>query len=98
MEIYDMMLDSGLDLALSGGDIAVGEATKQSQTLLLLTNKGEWKQHPTRGVGAVRHLEAGGSAALAREIRSDFTADGMRVERVTVEGTTLNVEAEYEDV
>lgn len=96
MEIYDLLLDDDLDLSLADGDFATGEATKQSQTLLLLTNKGEWKQHPQRGVGVVGYLETGDMSALAREVRSDFTADGMRVENVRVVGTNLNVEAWYE--
>lgn len=96
MEIYDVLLDADLDIEVRGGDFATGEATKQSQTLLLLTNKGEWKQSPKRGVGAVNFLETAERAALAREIRSDFTADGMRVESVELEGTKLSVEAFYE--
>ena len=48
MDIYDILLDSTLDVAIRDGDLATGEATKQSQVLLLLTAKGEWKQHPQR--------------------------------------------------
>lgn len=97
MDIQDILLDDNLDIQLRDGDFAVGEATKQSQTLLLLTNKGEWKQSPARGVGVVNFLETADNAALAREIRSDFTADGMKVLGIKLDGTTLDVEAYYED-
>lgn len=96
MDIYDILLDSTLDVAIRDGDLATGEATKQSQTLLLLTAKGEWKQHPLRGVGVAAWLEGAAASELAREVRSEFSADGMRVDSVKVDGTKLSVEAFYE--
>lgn len=39
----DILLTPQLDLAVAAGDFAQGDCLKQSQTLLLLTNKGEWK-------------------------------------------------------
>lgn len=96
MEIYDLLLDGDLDLALNGGDFAVGESTKQSQTLLLITNKGEWKQHPQRGVGLAAFVETADAASMVREVRSDFTSDGMRVEHISIDQGKLNVEAWYE--
>lgn len=98
MEMYDIMLDPDLDIEIEGGDFAVGESTGQHQTLLLLSAKGEWKQTPARGVGVAVHIEAGDHAALARDIRSDFTADGMVVDSVELDGTNLNVEACYEEI
>ena len=96
MEIYDILLDPALDLAVQGGDLATGESTRQSQVLLLLTAKGEWKQHPQRGVDAASWLETASAPELAREVRSEFSADGMRVDSVKLDGTKLNVEAAYE--
>lgn len=96
MNVHDILLDDNLDIAVEHGDFAVGESTGQHQTLLLLTNKGEWKQSPERGVGAVNFIETANPAELAREIRSDFSADGMYVSDVTVKGTKLDVEAAYE--
>ena len=96
MDIYDILLDSTLDVAIRDGDLATGEATKQSQVLLLLTAKDEWKQHPQRGVDTAAWLEGAAASELAREVRSEFSADGMRVDSVKVDGTKLSVEASYE--
>ena len=59
----DILLTPQFDLAISAGDFTQGECLKQSQTLLLLTNKGEWKQNPAAGVGTGNYLETASTAA-----------------------------------
>ena len=91
----DIALTSELELKVTNGDLAVEENLKQAQQLLLGTNKGEWKQHPTMGVGVVNFLETASMNQLSREIREQFSRDGMRVSGVKITGTTLDVEAEW---
>lgn len=93
--MIDIALTSELALMVANGDLATGECLKQSQQLLLGTNKGEWKQHPIMGVGVVNYLETESAGQLSREIREQFSRDGMRVDSVKIQGTTLYVEAEW---
>ena len=65
----DIALTSELELKVVNGDLAVEENLKQAQQLLLGTNKGEWKQHPTMGVCVVNFLETASMNQLSREIR-----------------------------
>lgn len=91
----NIALTSELELKAANGDLAVEENLKQAQQLLLGTNKGEWKQHPTMGVGVTNYLETAAAGQLSREIREQFSRDGMKVSSVKINGTTLEVEAEW---
>lgn len=91
----DILLTSGYGLDTENGDFRVGDCLKQSQMLLLETSKGEWKQSPEMGVGLVSFLEDYDMTRAAREIREQFSKDGMRVERIRIEGTVLNVDAQW---
>lgn len=94
----DILLDEHLDLEFKSGDFIIGESTGQHQKTLLLSEKGEWKEHPQRGVGARRFLEDHKPDNLAREIRQEFAADGMRVNSVQIkENLEINVEAFYNE-
>ena len=91
----DIHLNDTFEPIVEKGDFAVSPNLKQAQTLLLKTNKGEWKQHSTMGVGVPHFLETFNMSELSREIREQFSQDGMKVNRVQINGTTLNVEAEW---
>lgn len=101
-----ILLDDNLDLKVevvkdSDGlitqGIVVGDTTYQNQILLLHANKGEIKEFPTSGVGVQNYLEDDSSEALAREIRSEFTDDGMTVSSIEINMPQLNIEANYND-
>ena len=47
------------------------------------------------GVGVVNYLETASVNQLSREIREQFSRDGMRVNSVKITGTKLDVEAEW---
>lgn len=91
----DIILTEQYDLATVNGDFAIDDCLKQSQMMLLKTNKGEWKQNPTMGVGVSSYIEQHTPAHLAREIREQFSKDGMQVDNVNISGTTLNVDAKW---
>lgn len=91
----DIYLNDTFEPIVENGDFAVAPNLNQAQALLLQTNKGEWKQHPTMGVGVPNFLETFNMSELSREIREQFSKDGMKVNRVQINGTTLNVETEW---
>ena len=91
----DIALTPDLDMMVADGDLVTEENLKQAQQLLLVTYKGEWKQHPTAGVGVANYLETASAGELSREIREQFSRDGMKVSSVKISGTTLEVEATW---
>ncbi len=91
----DIQLTDELELRVQNGDLVVDDNLKQAQQLLLGTNKGEWKQHPKAGVGIVNFLETASAGELSREIREQFTRDGMKVSSVNIKGENINVEAQW---
>lgn len=91
----DIQLTDSLELHIKNGDLVVDDNLKQAQQLLLGTNKGEWKQNPKAGVGIVNYLETSSVGELSREIREQFTRDGMQVSSVKVAGSQINVDAQW---
>ncbi len=91
----DLLLDDTLDLQIVNGDFVIGESTAQNQKLLILCDKGAFKENPMRGVGARRYLEAEKPDALAREIRQEFSLDGMTVNTIKMNNGIIEVDAFY---
>ena len=97
MEGHDIELDESQNIKTADGDFCVGEATRQNQTLLLLCQKGEFKQHPDKCVGVETYLERSELAGLNREILSQFTSDGMTVSEIKTDLPEIKIEAEYHE-
>ncbi len=92
----DILLASDFDLFISSGDLVIGDATNQHQAILLKAGPGEIKQQPTTGVGMEAFLLDEDKSLLLREIRSQFTKDGMRVSRVSITTNgSLTIDATY---
>ena len=92
----DILLDENLDLLIVDGDFVVGESTAQHQKILMLADKGEFKESPMRGVGALRFLEEARPDNLLREIRQEFTIDGMLIEGIKIDSLSgIQIEANY---
>lgn len=92
----DFLLDDNLDLVIIDGDFVIGESTSQHQKILILADKGEFKDVPMRGVGARRYLEDHTPENLAREIRQEFATDGMTVNKIQIASDlTIQLDANY---
>lgn len=81
------------DIDLQVGDILYAESTGQHQRDILLANKGHYKESPETGVGALEYMNDNEPDRLLRSIRKEFTRDGMKVSKVSLD----NVVAEYEE-
>lgn len=92
---FDILLDEDLDLLFEDGDLVIGESTRQHQQLLLLSEKGEIREYPTRGVGLRSWILDDAMGSLNGEIKKQFELDGMKVQGVKLSGTTLEIEATY---
>lgn len=99
MKVFDLLLNADNDLDIQGGDLVVGESTRQNQGLILLSNPGEWRGAPQVGVGIQSLiLEDTPTAAIVSEIQAQLEADGMEVEHINLaSGGAVNVAAYYPD-
>ena len=92
----DYLLGSDFDVMCVNGDIPSGDATYQHQAVLIKVLPGSFKQAPTTGVGVDNFLLDESPGLLLREIRSQFTKDGMRVRRVAATPAgQLSIDANY---
>lgn len=94
----DILLDDDMDVQIIDGDFVVNESTSQHQKILILSDKAEFKEVPMRGVGARRYLEDSDPSNLAREIRTEFTLDGMKVNQIKIASDlSIQIDANYTD-
>ncbi|WP_306353714.1 hypothetical protein [Flavobacterium sp. '19STA2R22 D10 B1'] len=92
----DLTLNEFMDLEIVNGDFVISESTYQNQKLLIIGDKGEWKENPMRGVGAKRYLETSSPDELARELRLEFIADGMIINKIEIKkNLEIQVDAYY---
>ena len=90
-----ILLNEDSDLLIQSKSMVIGNVTGQNQKNLILIEKTELKFTPMRGVGAKRFLEDHTPDNLAREIRQEFTIDGMTVKSVKMDSGIINVDAAY---
>lgn len=98
MAARDYSLDESGDLKISGGDFFVSESEAQHLQDIILSHKGEWRQHPLCGVGLSFYLNAPSTLSviseLKKEIHSNLKADGFTVRKCDVsEDFTLTIDA-----
>lgn len=96
MKPSDFLLDDDFDVMCLNGDIPIGDATHQHQAVLLKSMPGSFKQAPAACIGLEQYLLDEDKAAMLRQIRMQFTSDGMFVNSLTAdnEGNIL-IEAKY---
>lgn len=93
----DLLLDDNFDILIQNGDLVAGESTRQHQSLLLLSEKGEWREFPLRGVGLRSWLLDDQVGDLNAAIKREFEADGQTVSLVkTLANGNIQVEGVYE--
>lgn len=85
----DILLDETFDLiiekeATDKGDFLIEESTKQHQALILMANKGEFKQNPLVGVGVSLYLEDDRLGAMKSELQQQLYLDGMTVDELRI--------------
>ncbi len=90
-----ILLADDSDLLIKEKSIVIGNAVAQNQKNLILLEKTELKFTPMRGVGTKRFLEGHTPDNLAREIRQEFSTDGMTVKSVKIREGIINIDAAY---
>jgi len=97
--MIDLLLDTtDNDLLFDAdGNFTTGTSDQQHQVLLLLLDKGSLKENPDAGVGAFKYLEAEQKGDFLRELRIQFSNDGMQVRKVAFENNKLSIDAPYNE-
>lgn len=94
--INDILLNANMDIEITDGDFKVGDATGQSMKMLLVSQKGEWKQNPDVGVGVADYLKGERPGGLKAEIKRQLKADGATIKNIRVfDNGTINIDASY---
>lgn len=99
MAVTDILLDDNMEPIRRNGDFVIGDATLQNQKLLILTEKGELRQHPVSGVGVRNYLnDEDGLVDLQVDIQREFEADNMTVDLLRVKSLRdIELQGSYED-
>lgn len=94
--MQDFLLNEDGSMKIENGDFVIGNCDMQNKSLLLSLAKGSIKKNPISTVGISNYLESEDSAAMLREIRTRFSADGMDVKQLgfTSDGK-LSINAPY---
>lgn len=92
-----LLMDEGtFDLKTDGnGRLQVGVIDVQNQYSLLKFQKGAIKRLPDRCVGIDSYVESEDIAGMMREVRKQYTLDGMTVGSIGFEGNDLKIDAAY---
>lgn len=76
--------------------IVLGEITSQNQAMLVVAASGEFKAHPTTGVGAMRYLRDDSTEDFIAAVCAQLRGDGMKVISVSY-SDDLKIDADYDD-
>ena len=91
----DILIDSTGDLLIKNGDFVIGRSDDIHKEVLLVTDKGSFKEDPTIGVGLAQFLEGENSDDLLSEIRKQFTADGITIDKISNSNGKFPLDGHY---
>lgn len=82
------LITENQELKVTNGDLAVEDSGQQHVEMLLISNKGDWKNSPLTGVGITSYMNAPESPSqrrrLDKEIRLQLRFDGIPFAKVEV--------------
>jgi len=92
-------LEPALNVVKEGNVIVqgmvVGDTLYQNQYLILQAQKGEFKEHPTLGVGIADMASDDDVNAWKYAIRNELAKDGLKVEKLTFANGVMEIVANY---
>jgi hypothetical protein len=92
----DFLLDMDGDLLINDGDITIGYSDDQQKNILLVSDKGSFKEFPGVGVGLQNFLESEDNGGdLMAEMRRQFVADGITIQRLSFEQGQYFLDGSY---
>lgn len=99
MKNTDIQIDENYNLKTNSTshDLVVGEVTLQNQALILIAQKGEWKEKPMVGCGLGDMTNDEDNGSWKRDIREELGRDGMNVKQIKIKGEHIEIDADYEN-
>lgn len=91
----DFLIDESGDLRIENGDFVIGTSDGQNQNILLVCEKGDFKENPQVGVGLGQYLESDTGDDLIAEIRRQFVADGLTIDKLSITSKQFELNAHY---
>lgn len=91
-----IILGDDRDIQVSNGSVVVGDIANQNLEILVLSEKGEIREAPLRGVGIRRYVDDEDPAMLLQAIRNEVATEGMELDNIgiTADGK-LEIEVHY---
>lgn len=102
MKSKDVLIEEDItgrvDIAINNGDIAIGDCTLQNVGLILISQRGEWKQYPALGIGIDQITGDEDKRYWSREIRENLKSDRLNIERLKIDFNKgiIDINARYE--
>jgi hypothetical protein len=95
-----ILLDENGDLMIHNGSMVVGDSTLQNQYLILIAQKGEFKEYPTLGVGISDMLGDDDALEWKKRIREEFVKDGLDINSMNLDlqSGKLDIDAKYKKI
>ena len=80
-----------VDLALENSGMLTGETRIQEEYLVLVTQRGEWKEHPLIGVGLADMVGDEDLRYWKREIIDNLARVGIKIKGVSLKNGNLEI-------
>lgn len=92
--VAGLCIDSNtFDLIVDDASLVITPTEEQNAQLILLTNKGEWKQYAPLGVGLEKYLHAlDNDSALKREILLQLSLDNIIPKLLSVQNGKIQLQ------
>lgn len=92
----DIVLDQNKDLAIVNGDFDISTSDAQNQLLIILSEKGEFKEFPEVGIAIQTMLNDEEYQEIILEIKKQLEYDGMSINDIEfTEQGKLNIKGNY---
>ncbi len=75
--------------------VKVSDITRQNQSALLVTTKGEVKLSPWVGIGIQRMMNEHDLLSWKSEIRKQIEADGQKINILIIDSQNISIDASY---
>jgi hypothetical protein len=95
MKRTGIQLDSTGEIIIANGALQIGDTLYQNQYLILKAQKGEIKEFPTLGCGIDDLANDEDIDAWQKLIREEFAKDGLRVDKLSITTSGMEVKADY---
>ena len=92
-----ILLDETGDIMVNNGSMVIEDSTLQNQYVILVAQKGEFKEYPTLGVGISDMLGDDDVLEWKKRIREEFAKDDLKVNKIDLNLQTgkLEIDAKY---